>query len=48
MKTVKYVAIVALALALGGGIAVAIPDTFGVIHGCYSTATGTLRIVVRR
>ena len=44
----NLVAYLALAVALGltGGVAYsAIPDSGGVIHGCYDTANGTLRVI---
>src|SRR5947208_4628806 len=36
--------VVILALAAGASYA-SIPDTNGVIHGCYSNASGTLRVI---
>ena len=43
----KWFVLVALAgLAVGAGVTwAAIPDTNGVIHGCYKTAGGTLRVI---
>lgn len=39
------VAVLALILALGGAAVAAIPDSSGVIHGCYKTNKGTLRVI---
>ena len=36
---------VAAAVILGGGIAYAIPDQNGVIHSCYKTGDGKLRVI---
>ena len=33
------------AIVVGGGVAYAIPDQNGVIHGCYKTGDGKLRVV---
>lgn len=42
---VGYLALV-VALAAGGGVAYSsIPDGAGVIHGCYDTASGALRVI---
>jgi hypothetical protein len=47
MRTKVFIAIAATAaLALAGGVAYGmIPDDQGVIHACYKTATGQLRVV---
>src|SRR5947199_2431277 len=39
------VGIVAVVLAAGGLAAAAIPDSSGVIHGCYAKSDGALRVV---
>ena len=39
------VALIALLLASGGVAYAAIPDSGGLIHGCYSDRTGTLRVI---
>jgi len=36
---------IAAAVLLGGGIAYAIPDQNGVIHGCYKASDGKLRVI---
>jgi hypothetical protein len=43
---VELIAAVVVALAVIGGIAYAtIPDSNGVIHGCYKKSGGTLRVI---
>jgi hypothetical protein len=37
-------AVLALAAVLGGGAYAAIPDSAGVIHGCYDDSSGKLRV----
>lgn len=37
-------AVLALAAVLGGGAHAAIPDSAGVIHGCYDNSSGKLRV----
>jgi hypothetical protein len=45
-KPAAVVAVAALALLVAGGIAYAtVPDSSGVIHGCYLKGLGTLRVV---
>ena len=45
-KGVRRLALVAVLALVGAGIAYgAIPDASGVIHGCYSTKNGALRVV---
>jgi collagen triple helix repeat protein len=44
-RTLRYATVATLALALEGGAALATLDVTDVIHGCYSNATGGLRIV---
>jgi hypothetical protein len=39
------VSIIALVLAMGGFAVAAIPDSSGVVHGCYKKKKGTLRLV---
>src|SRR6266536_1207476 len=45
----KYVFGLAVAMVIGGAttavVLAAIPDSGGVVHGCYKTATGLLRVV---
>jgi hypothetical protein len=46
MKKPMVVAVVAGLLALAGGVAYAtIPDGQGVIHACYKTQNGQLRVI---
>lgn len=47
IKRIIVAGSVASALAIGGGVSAyaSIPDSGGVIHGCYQTGTGALRVV---
>jgi hypothetical protein len=40
-----FAAIVGVGVAVGGIAYASIPDGSGVIHGCYLTARGTLRVI---
>jgi hypothetical protein len=44
-KPATVIAIVALLVAVGGVAVAAIPDSNGVIHGCYRAGNGDLRVV---